>query len=702
MELKKNPFYVLSIRTTDNRRTIARKAEEKSLLLDQNVCSEAQNTLLIPAKRVQAEIEWFVDTIDDAIDLIRVYISNNLPIPVEGLIGLSRFNAIRYNTTLSEISNQEALLNSVWSLNRAFSDIDIADIQDVINNSRKAGGFAEAALDDINVELGRVRQDTIRYIGDKLAAFGEEQYVALATQIGEKYVVESKERDCVLLSNILDEYEMHMNQSIEKKTEEIVSAVEEAKKLQDPTSISKARESIVALVKAWDTILQPLQLRSMVSGLQQANSTVVAGVMRGFAVFLNNERNLPDEALKLTEDLKDVFAELPELVELFSKDKEDLKDIIDNEKKSAEADEFLKLLEGYKKDAEQAIAKPNKENVDAVLTDLYKLSKLYPNIEIDEKTRENLYVIIIGTGRNITTSICKKDILNWKYAFDITKSLQSFPDDAARDSLNDKIMLLPFVLQEDARAFKSLEGKSNNRKMLRLVGGIALVVILALLVYGAIDSVRTTKRIEQTIKSDTTVNSSNNNSNANKTETNESMASPNYSGSVSNKQTPSTSSEPDNTKVSTSEKKNQNKSESNKNADSYFETISQDVESNNVINQLNSSDESKLAKLSKEIDDMKEEITSYENEVRQLDKKLSAYESQLDSLKSDAKNFEIEYNKRGSQEYLDQYNNAVDLYNGILAEYNPLLEEYQKKYKKYEEMIDDYNELVEQYNALVQ
>jgi len=58
MDLFENPFYILGATPRDNRQRIVELAEERSLVLDPDVCSKARADLLHPRKRIAAEVAW--------------------------------------------------------------------------------------------------------------------------------------------------------------------------------------------------------------------------------------------------------------------------------------------------------------------------------------------------------------------------------------------------------------------------------------------------------------------------------------------------------------------------------------------------------------------------------------------------------------------------------------------------------------------
>ena len=99
MAIQNNPFYLLKVSSNAGRRVIASAADEMSFILDSETVSTAQNELINLNKRLSAEINWFIDADEDAIESIRSSIDNEEPISTDGLSALSKLNAT-YITSL--------------------------------------------------------------------------------------------------------------------------------------------------------------------------------------------------------------------------------------------------------------------------------------------------------------------------------------------------------------------------------------------------------------------------------------------------------------------------------------------------------------------------------------------------------------------------------------------------------------------------
>jgi hypothetical protein len=80
LALVKNPFYILNVTCSDNRRAIMSASDEMSFLNDADLCNESAGILSSPAKRLSAEIDWFIEANREALQEIRSCIDSKHPI----------------------------------------------------------------------------------------------------------------------------------------------------------------------------------------------------------------------------------------------------------------------------------------------------------------------------------------------------------------------------------------------------------------------------------------------------------------------------------------------------------------------------------------------------------------------------------------------------------------------------------------------
>ena len=94
MNVFENPFYILGASTRDNRRRISALAEEKAFLSDPEIVDEARNALLIPQKRLEAELRWFLGVDDEKLKSILNFLQTFQDGSVPGRVDLSGVKSI--------------------------------------------------------------------------------------------------------------------------------------------------------------------------------------------------------------------------------------------------------------------------------------------------------------------------------------------------------------------------------------------------------------------------------------------------------------------------------------------------------------------------------------------------------------------------------------------------------------------------------
>jgi len=80
MELKKNPFFILKVGCDADRAAINASAEELAFFDEEGNVEQAQLTLLNPAKRLTAEMDWFPGLSETELEQVREAIEKNQPI----------------------------------------------------------------------------------------------------------------------------------------------------------------------------------------------------------------------------------------------------------------------------------------------------------------------------------------------------------------------------------------------------------------------------------------------------------------------------------------------------------------------------------------------------------------------------------------------------------------------------------------------
>ena len=175
--------------------------------------------------------------------------------------------------------------------------------------------------------------------------------------IAEKCVADIEYEDGVVLSDVIDQYEVRIQSALEDSTDEIEKHIERIKSLANDSAVSENIDSLIRRVEKWDVLAQPLQLNSQASGIPHEISEHLGTELRSLALYLHNERGLTKEALTLVNAMKSVFAELSELSELFDSDSGALNNLLDGQK---EAEEIINEFNSFQKQSENILRSPLK------------------------------------------------------------------------------------------------------------------------------------------------------------------------------------------------------------------------------------------------------------------------------------------------------------------------------------------------------
>ena len=336
MLYKDNPFKILGVSPTDSRRVIARKAEEMELLADAQRCADARTILTNPQRRISAEVRWFPDCRLEETHEIETYISEETAGSNEDDRSWDRY------CPLTQLNIQFALLDAqsfgnaaqakyyVLGLSRLYESVDAESVRLLINESRLKAGFPEIANNhDIEETLNEIRSEIRRELSRRLQALPEERYLHIVTLISESYSGNQRYVGHAILEDAISEYQLYINDTLQKKGDNIVKTARFIAKGAGKIQISRAVSDLIDDLYSWDRLAQPLQLGALTKGSSHEESEEILRALRDLAITLHNEHGYSEESLALTKAIQDVFKELPEFMEQLSEDRQTLTQIVE-------------------------------------------------------------------------------------------------------------------------------------------------------------------------------------------------------------------------------------------------------------------------------------------------------------------------------------------------------------------------------------
>lgn len=322
-----NPFNVLNLKCDATRQDIAAAVDENEFVLGSEKCTVAQGALSNPSKRLTAELDWFPDINDVLSAFLRSCVNQNLVIPLTSLGGVSKINAMLFNLTLSSNLEADVLCDQVRTIDQDYCALCADSILQIINLLHEKARIGQVTLTDVERELGRKREDIARLLSELLRKLPEQQYVSSVTRVAEA-VKDSQDNSGVIITDIIDQYEIWVRSELESRMKGIDSEIEKIKSSADSEEKTKVSiKKLIEDVKEWNTYAYPIEIRVGQTGIDNSEISNLAYKLRSLGLFLNNDKNQTDNAALLTSELKRVFAQLPEVAARLEKDDSDLRGI---------------------------------------------------------------------------------------------------------------------------------------------------------------------------------------------------------------------------------------------------------------------------------------------------------------------------------------------------------------------------------------
>lgn len=331
MELLNNPFNVLGISTRDNRKRIIESAKEKNLFMDSDILNEASSILTHPKNRLTAEIAWMPGVLPSKYKVIFAALAQETGLSHELMGQLTEYSPLTQLNILSaelekyDIYNISTISNKIIYLDYLVQKIEFTELKTLINEDRTSSGFPE--IEDIELiinDLNDHLRNLCNSINSKIERIGKDLCVELISLIVRNTTNESFYTSGIIITSILDWYELYSENLLDEGKEKIFELIENIENEFDPNKITTQVESVIKKLAIWDKLASPLQVYKREQGLVHESSRQLGRALREFAMYLHNECEEIDISQKLIVSLGKVFEELDEFAERINEDIETL------------------------------------------------------------------------------------------------------------------------------------------------------------------------------------------------------------------------------------------------------------------------------------------------------------------------------------------------------------------------------------------
>lgn len=477
--LSTNPFYILEVSCSADRKAIISATEDKSFWGDANACNEAQNALLNPAKRLSAELSWFPEEDDSTVSQIRDHIQKSEVIPTERLSSLSQLNATLYNFAISTDDDSYEIGYSILEIDSLYSGINLNTLYDAHSESRRKGNLPVVSRGEFEKEYNAKRNLIRQIIKAKLEYITWQEYIDLVTIIAEKCVANPEYNDGIILTDIIDAYEIEITDEITYEAKDIMrteGSIKSSIAYGSEVNIGQKLDFLISRIITWDKKVQPLQLRSLASGMPHQLSEDVGKAMRNLALYLNNELHDTENALRLVRAMEPIFAEIQSLSDIFAKDSDDLTNILVSHKEMDSINKEVDVIKAYMQEVKVL---PNNAKIDSLISKIKSLDEKILSGDLkDDKVqdvREGLCIIVRGLAIELHNN--KKETA---HALKLAEALVDIFGDlpSTRDKLKEDVS----TLRQQLRIKEANEKQKRTNTIKRIVA-LAIIACIALWIW---------------------------------------------------------------------------------------------------------------------------------------------------------------------------------------------------------------------------
>lgn len=349
--LHSNPFYILQVTTRDNGSKILEAAEERSLYLDPDVCNKARSDLTNPRARITAEVGWMPGVEPQLVnEFVSALTSKSLAIRIgERLPVLARTNWMSAIMELVKASMPSKIIAEAICLFASLVDkISSQEVLLSINADRAYSGFPIISnLSLVQGELAEHKKNLRAILKKLLMKLDSNKIIETMTFATETATIKGEKHAPALLDELVDVYEIETQSALEKEYDNIkllIRRIRESAHLGQG-AVDDHFDKLERVARNWDRFAQPIQVSSKSRGIVHKLSRDVAYDLRNLGIDLNNDHKMPEHACRMTLLLRELFAELPDVVERLT---EDAKILLDNKndiaKRNAEKAEWEKSI----------------------------------------------------------------------------------------------------------------------------------------------------------------------------------------------------------------------------------------------------------------------------------------------------------------------------------------------------------------------
>lgn len=503
MRLSENPFYILGVKPEDSLEKIEEAADDRIWQDEENQAKyeKARDILSYPAKRLDAEVCWIFKDLDSIYSLGYSDFENSIinrdisrrEVLILGIELLYRYDG--ENIAADKNRKLQECVYIIRSLTSCYEELwnqdYLAHLRSSINSSRKQAGLPflpndKMVQDQLESCLHQDILDAFHFLMDNNSDDSCAEIVTAVFQQSIGRTIEKYVKDQTVIDLLTDAYNRRISKTLESCFKKISLSFDNINMLA--SSVEKRIEIIFEQINEFQTYALPLQVYFYHNGQTERlhQSQHIADELRSWAVSINNDSELPEIALKITDYALKTFQYLPLYQEKLKEDKDKLTDILNDNAFIAHLKHVIDPIDSYivrKKGYESQNKKYIIDHKDEWITALHEAAKLLGNMEGEDKG--NCSILLIRAYSVFSSACTWADL--WDMAAFLAKEAIPFAKEIHDQKMVEKFSDVIWEAQKvkqgkinsaDNRQAQSSTDGSGIGKFLKRCSIVAIVLLI--------------------------------------------------------------------------------------------------------------------------------------------------------------------------------------------------------------------------------
>jgi tetratricopeptide (TPR) repeat protein len=320
----KNPFVLLGLPLTAKPASIKEAYEDaiEDEVDDADLLMRAQQTLLTPRLRIEAEVGGFLDVDPNLATQIVSDIRTGTPIReirewLPKLHSLPRSNVIAHYGSAGPLE-----LDDLCDLIEAQAAVATGAVCDAINDVRQEIALGRVDRESVSEALDKLIDRQTKAVIDTLG-FGNDA-ITLFDRFVSEVVAGADNATMFKLDVYVSMFRQTVASELSKRSEAVVAVCEEIRKNPKPDATYSKLEKAI---RFWIALVRPVQTYEAYRQREDATTREMYGTVRQLALDLSNEQREFESAAKVVSIASAVFGHLPRAADQMADDTKQLAEL---------------------------------------------------------------------------------------------------------------------------------------------------------------------------------------------------------------------------------------------------------------------------------------------------------------------------------------------------------------------------------------